>query len=115
MIISTRLKGTTMRTKWALIAAVCAAPAPPAGFASADESAQATISALQAKGYTVNIDRIGAGPMDKCVATNVRNPQTITQLLPYRGPGGGGRNHNSVLVPVVVSQSVSVTLNCSQT
>ena len=103
-----------MRTKWALIAAVCAAAAAPAGFASADESAQATISALQAKGYTVNIDRIGAGPMDKCVATNVRNPQTSTQLLPYRGPGSGGRNHDSVLVPTVVSQSISVTLNCSQ-
>jgi hypothetical protein len=107
-----------MRTKWALMAAaaaVCGAVVAPAGIAGADESAAATISALQAKGYTVNVDRIGSGPMDKCVVTNVRNPQTITQLLPYRGPGNGGRNHDSNLVPVVVSQSISVTLNCSQT
>lgn len=107
-----------MRTKWALLAAgaaICGAVAAPAGFASADESAEATISALQAKGYTVNIDRVGAGPMSKCIVTNVRNPQTITQLLPYRGPGGGGRGHNNNLVPVVVSQSISVTLDCSHT
>lgn len=111
-------KARIMRTKWALIAAgaaVCGAIAAPAGFAVADQSAAGTISALQSKGYTVNIDRIGAGPMDKCVVTNVRNPQTITQLLPYRGPGGGGRNHDSSLVPVIVSQSISVTLDCSRT
>jgi hypothetical protein len=104
-----------MRTKWALIAAgaaVCGAVAAPAALAGADPSAAATISALQAKGYTVNIDRIGAGPMDKCVVTGTRNPQTITQLLPYRGPGGGGRN--SSLIPTVVSQSISVTLDCTK-
>lgn len=111
-------KAWIMCTRWALIAAgaaFCGALAAPAGFAGADESAEATISGLQAKGYTVNIDRIGSGPMSKCVVTNVRNPQTITQLLPYRGPGSGGRNHDSSLVPVVISQSISVTLNCSQT
>lgn len=105
-----------MRTKWALIAAgaaVCGAIAAPAGLAGADPSAQATISGLQAKGYTVNIDRIGAGPMDKCVVTNIRNPQTITQLLP--GPGIGGRGRGNNLVPTVISQSISVTLDCSKT
>ena len=107
-----------MRTKWALIAAaaaVCGAVAAPAGFASADESAQATISGLQAKGYTVNIDRVGAGPMDKCIVTSVRNPQTVTQLLPYRGPGDHGFGRNNNLIPTVVSQSISVTLDCSHT
>jgi hypothetical protein len=104
-----------MRTKWALIAAgaaVCGALAAPTGLASADQSAQATINGLRAKGYTVNIDRVGAGPMDKCIVTNIRNPQTITQLLPGPGIGGGGRNNN--LVPTVISQSISVTLDCSQ-
>jgi hypothetical protein len=106
-----------MRTNWALAAAgaaICGALAAPAGFAAADDpSAAAQIKALQAKGYTVNIDRIGAGPMDKCVVTNIRNPQTITQLLP--GPGLGGRGHNNNLVPVTISQSISVTLDCSRT
>jgi hypothetical protein len=105
-----------MPTKWALLAAgaaICGAVVAPAGSASAEPSAAATISALQAKGYTVNIDRIGAGPMDKCIVTNTRNPQTITQLLP--GPGLGGRGHNNNLVPTVISQSISVTLDCTHT
>lgn len=108
-------KALIMRTKWALTAAgaaISAALAAPAGLAAADGSAAATISALQAKGYTVNIDRVGAGPMDKCVVTNIRNPQTITQLLP--GPGLGGRGRNNNLIPVVISQSVSVSLDCSK-
>ena len=107
----------TMRTKWALIAAgaaICGAVAAPAGFAGADDSAEATISALQAKGYTVNIDRVGAGPMAKCVVTNIRNPVTNTQLLPISGPGHG-RGSNRNLVPVVVSQTISVSLDCSKT
>jgi V8-like Glu-specific endopeptidase len=106
-----------MRTKWALIAAgaaICGAVAAPAGFAAADDSAEATISALQAKGYTVNIDRVGSGPMSKCVVTNVRNPVTNTQLLPYLGPGRG-RGSQDNLIPTVVSQSISVSLDCSKT
>jgi hypothetical protein len=82
----------------------------PAAFALADdESAQAVINRLQSQGYTVNIDRVGSGPMDKCVVTNVRNPQQVTQLVPYVGPGDRDRN---ALIPAVVSQSISVTLNC---
>ncbi|AGB25316.1 hypothetical protein Mycsm_05109 [Mycobacterium sp. JS623] len=95
----------------AMVAGVCGAIAAPAGLASADESAQQTISRLQSEGYTVNIDRIGTGPMDQCVVTNVRNPQQVTQWVPYTGPG---RNGDRVLVQVVTSQTISVTLNCSR-
>jgi hypothetical protein len=101
-----------MRTKWmlaAVITGVCGAIAAP-GLASAEESAQQVISRLQSEGYTVNVDRIGSGPMDQCVVTNVRNPQQVTQWVPYSGPG---RNGDRVLVQVVTSQSISVTLNCS--
>jgi hypothetical protein len=94
----------------ALAAGVCATIAAPAGLASAEESAQQVISRLQSEGYTVNIDRIGSGPMDKCVVTNVRNPQQVTQWVPYTGPG---RNGDRALVQVVTSQSISVTLDCS--
>src|SRR5262245_38347603 len=103
-----------MRTKWMLAAAaagVCGAIAAPAGLASAEETAQQVISRLQSEGYTVNIDRIGTGPLDQCVVTNVRNPQRVTQWVPYSGPGKDG---DRVLVQVVTSQSISVTLNCSQ-
>jgi hypothetical protein len=51
--------------------------------------------------------------MSKCVVTSVRNPQTVTQWMPYVGPGLGGRE-SSILVPVVTSQSISVSLDCSQ-
>jgi hypothetical protein len=102
-----------VRTKWMLAAGVggvCVAIAAPAGLASAEESPQELINRLQGEGYTVNIDRVGSGPLDQCVVTNVRNPQQVTQWVPYTGPG---RDGNRVLVQVVTSQSISVTLNCS--
>jgi hypothetical protein len=102
-----------MRTALALaaVAAVGGVIAGPAATAWADSSAQSTISQLQSQGYTVNIDRIGTGPMSKCVVTNVRNPQTLTQWVPYTGPGRG--NDRTILVPVVTSQTISVSLDCS--
>ncbi len=103
-----------MRTAFALaaVAAVGGIIAGPAATAWADSGAQATISQLQSQGYTVNIDRIGTGPMSKCVVTNVRNPQTVTQWVPYTGPPGRG-NDRTILVPVVTSQTISVSLDCS--
>jgi len=97
----------------AAIAATCGVLAGPAGQAWADESAQDTISRLQKEGYTVTVDKIGTGPMSKCVVTSVRNPQTVTQWVPYVGPGLGSRDSN-FLVPVVTSQTISVSLICSQ-
>jgi hypothetical protein len=95
----------------AVAAGVCGAIAAPAGLASAEETAQQVISRLQSEGYTVNIDRVGTAPLDQCVVTNVRNPQQVTQWVPYNGPG---RDGDRVLVQVVTSQSISVTLNCSR-
>ncbi|OBK79501.1 hypothetical protein [Mycobacterium sp. 1274761.0] len=100
--------------RWTLAAAavgVCAAAAAPVGVASADEDAQATINRLRDEGYTVNIDRIGTAPMSECVVTNVRNPKQVTQWVPYVGPGNAG--HDRPLVLQVVSQSISVTLDCN--
>jgi hypothetical protein len=101
-----------MRPKWTLAAVavgVCGVIAAPAGLASAEESAQQVISRLQNEGYTVNIDRVGSGPIDQCVVTSVRNPQQVKQWVPYHGPGSHG---DRVLIEVVVSQSISVSLSC---
>jgi len=87
--------------------------AGPAGPAWADESAQETIARLQKQGYVVQIDKIGTGPMSKCVVTSVRNPLTVTQWVPFVGPGLG-RLQGNLLVPVVTSQTISVSLDCSQ-
>ncbi|WP_018598828.1 hypothetical protein [Mycobacterium sp. 155] len=109
-----------MRVTWALgavasavIGLVCAS----AGVASADETAQEVISRLQSQGYTVNIDRVGTAPLDQCVVTSVRNPQQVSQWVPYTGPGRGNSNgnpNNRMLVQVVTSQTVSVSLNCQR-
>jgi hypothetical protein len=103
-----------MRTKLmlaALAAGVCGAIAAPGGLASAEESPQQVISRLQNEGYTVNIDRVGTAALSDCVVTNVRNPQQVKQWVPYNGPG---RNGDRVLVQVVVSQTISVSLDCSR-
>jgi hypothetical protein len=109
-------KEAAMRTAMTIATAAVAAfgvLAVPAGFASADnKSAQQTISELQSQGYTVNIDRVGSGPLSDCVVTNVRNPQQVTQWVPAVGPVLGG-NNRSVLVQQTISQSISVSLNCT--
>ncbi|MFM9034142.1 MAG: hypothetical protein ACKOQ4_07615 [Mycobacterium sp.] len=102
--------------RWTALLAAAAAglavTAAPAGPASAEQSAQDTISDLQKQGYSVQIDKIGTGPMSKCVVTSVRNPQTLTQWVPYVGPGLGDRG--TFLIPVVTSQTIAVSLDCSQ-
>jgi hypothetical protein len=95
----------------AAAAAACGVLAAPAGSAWADKSAQDTISDLQKQGYQVQIDKIGTGPMSKCVVTGVRNPMTVTQWVPFVGPGLGSRG--TFLVPVITSQTISVSLDCS--
>ncbi len=102
-----------MRTKWTVAAAVfgvCGAALAPAALASA-ESAQETISRLQSEGYTVTIDKIGTAPISQCQVTSVRNPQSVSQLVPFVGPGNGG---DRVLIPQVTSQTISVSLDCTR-
>ena len=105
-----------MRRQWTLAAAVvgaCAAMTVPVGIASADErSAQEVINDLYSQGYTVNIDRVGTAPMSDCVVTNVRNPKQVTQWVPYVGPGDNDGERQLVLD--IVSQSISVTLDCNR-
>lgn len=98
--------------RWAAAAAAAAVLTGPAATALADQSAQDTINDLQRQGYTVQVDKLGTGPMSKCIVTSVRNPQTVTQWVPYVGPGLGG--NGTFLVPVITSQTVSVSLDCSQ-
>ena len=78
----------------------------PAGIASADNSAQATINQLESQGYTVNVDRVGSGPLNSCQVTSVRNPNTSVYWIRT-----GQRP--SVLLPVVQSRTVQVSLYCA--
>lgn len=102
-----------MRTArmFALGMAACGALSMATGVASADQSAQETINQLQQQGYTVTLDKVGSAPLSKCIVTSVRNPQTMTQWVPYVGPGKG--EGNTVLIPVITSQTISVSLDCT--
>ncbi len=120
----------TLTTVAGLALTAAAVFAAPAGVAAAESPAE-TIGQLEAQGYSVNIDRVGSAPLQDCVVVGVRNPQTVTRLVRVErnggrhhdddddGGGGGGdrRGHGDRdydLVEVVVSKSISVSLNCAR-
>jgi hypothetical protein len=95
----------------ALAAAAVGLLLVPAGQASAtsgSEAAVVTIGRLEAEGFTVHLDRVGSAPLSECVVTDVRNPQEQTRLVRLHGAKGRDRT-----VEVVVSRSISVSLDCS--
>ena len=81
----------------------------PAGSASADQGALNTITYWQQQGYQVNLDRVGSGPLQSCVVTSVRNPNTQSYLVRV----GGRDDRPTFLVPVILSRTVQVSLNCA--
>jgi hypothetical protein len=101
-----------MRTGWGVAATLAAASVllAPAGPAMAEPThagnAYATIGTLEDEGYDVIIDRVGNAPINQCIVTSVRNPQTQTRTF-WVDEGKHRR-----LVTVVVSRSINVTLNC---
>lgn len=98
--------------KFAVLAAAAALALASSGTADADQSAQDTINDFQRQGYTVTLDKLGTAPISQCIVTGVRNPHTVTQWMPYVGPGLGSVN-GTFLVPVVTSKSISVSLDCT--
>jgi hypothetical protein len=103
---------TVMRTGWGVAATIAAAGVmlAPAGLATAEPTQQGnayqTIGLLEDEGYNVIIDRVGSAPINQCIVTSVRNPQTQTRTF-WVGEGKQRR-----LITVVVSRSINVTLNC---
>lgn len=101
-----------MKKRTSAALAAVAVLAAPAGVSAAEESAQDTINDLQRQGYTVTIDKMGTGRVADCTVTSVRNPQTMTQWVPFVGPGLGNRG-GTFLVPAVTSQTITVSLDCT--
>jgi hypothetical protein len=101
-----------MRTGWSVAATLAATSVmlAPAGLATAEPTqpgnAYATIGTLEGEGYDVIIDRVGNAPINQCIVTSVRNPQTQTRTF-WVDEGKHRR-----LVTVVVSRSINVSLNC---
>ncbi|WP_263997594.1 hypothetical protein [Mycobacterium yunnanensis] len=99
MVTSAALVGTSLTTSAA---------------ASADQTAREKIDQLQSEGFTVNVDRVGSGPVDGCVVTGVRNPQTQTRnVRDYYGPRDANGDRKYRIIEVVVSRSISVSLDCT--
>src|SRR5262249_185093 len=91
-------------------AAAAILPAPPvSATGAADTTAADTIKQWQDQGYTVNIHRVGTAPLDKCKVTRGRKPVTITRL----NREGGAAGHVGDLVPIVVSKTIKVSLDCT--
>jgi hypothetical protein len=104
-----------MRTTLVMLAASGAALAAivtPAGVASADTAVN-TIGQLQAQGYYVNIDRVGSAPLEDCIVTSVRNPQTQTRLIRVERFGKNGKKDIDY-VPIVVRRTITVSLDCAR-
>ena len=94
--------------------AVCGAIVAPTGLASADESPFATIGQLEAAGYQVNIDRVGSAPIEDCIVTNVRNPQTVTEVIRVADGRDKDGNIKWDFIEVIKSRSISVSLDCTR-
>jgi hypothetical protein len=102
-----------MRTGWGVAATLAATSVllAPAGLAMAEPTqagnAYATIGTLENEGYDVIIDRVGNAPINQCIVTSVRNPQTQTRTF-WVDEGKHRRQ-----ITVVVSRSINLTLNCN--
>ena len=95
-------------------AAVCASLAAPPGIAQADQTAQETIAQLRSEGFNVNVDRVGSARIDDCIVTSVRNPQTQTRAIrDYYGKKDENGDRKFRIIEIVVSRSISVSLDCS--
>ncbi len=101
-----------MRTGWGLVTTVASIGLviTPVGEAAADPgqpgNAYQTIGQWESAGYDVVIDRVGSAPIEECIVTSVRNPQQVTQTIPV------GEGKFREYITVVVSQSITVSLNC---
>ena len=103
-----------MRTSLAVLAASVTAIGTTlvsAAQAAAD-SPVVTIGQLEAEGFHVNIDRVGDAPLEQCVVTSVRNPQSQTRLVRIERIGKNGKRHFD-LVPIVVRRTITVSLDCA--
>jgi hypothetical protein len=79
-----------------------AAAAAPTGPVTADD----TVSALQAGGFHVILNKTGTAPLDQCTVTEVRPGQTF-QRVDSGAPGAG-----SGIVTTVTAKTVYVDVVC---
>jgi hypothetical protein len=79
-----------------------AASAAPSGFPTAEQ----TVNQLQASGYQVILNKVGAAPLDLCTVSAVRPGQTYSRT--DSGLPGAGND----LITTVTSKTVYVDVRC---
>ena len=79
----------------ALAAAIIGLAAPASAAPTGPGNAQQTINELQAQGYTVIVNRIGAAPLDQAAVVAVRPGQTYSRT-DTGSPGAGNDIHTTV-------------------
>jgi hypothetical protein len=77
--------------------------APALAAPSGPGSAQQTVATLEASGYRVILNRVGAAPLDQCTVTAIRPGQQVTE--PRTSSGGN-------LVEQVIFTTVYVDASC---
>ena len=93
-------RGAVMRKKWTLAAAAagaCATLIAPRHRVGGRERAGDDQSAA-GRGLHGQHRPRGTAPLSECVVTNVRNPKTVQQWVPYIGPGSRGFDGDRALV-----------------
>jgi hypothetical protein len=76
------------------------------GAPSGPVTAAGTVSALEAEGFHVIVNRTGAAPLDQCAVNSVRPGQTFARA-DSGAPGAGGS-----IVTTVTSKTVYVDIVC---
>ena len=96
-------------------AAACVRRSRPPAVAHADQTAQETIDQLQSEGYTVNVDRVGSGPHRRLRRHQRPQPADPDPQTSATTTARGTRTAiaSTAIVEVVVSRSISVSLDCT--
>ena len=79
-----------------------AAGAAPSGALDASQ----TVSQLQARGFDVIVNKLGAAPLDQCVVSAVRPGQTFSRM------DSGAPGAMDDIVTTVISKTVYVDVTC---
>jgi hypothetical protein len=74
------------------LATAAQASAAPTATTAAD-----TVATLQANGYRVILNKVGADPLSQCAVTGVRPGRAITDIV----PAGGGDTKSEILYTTV--------------
>ncbi len=73
-----------------------------------DTGAAGTIAQLEKEGYSVQLERVGSAPMDKCTVQNVWDP--VIQTRTDRSTPGGPNTHATT---IVINKTIRVSLDCT--